>query len=148
MSCEATDFMYPMIADIYYPIVDRDKYGQVLKNWIFDRSVAVNLTIAGTALKEDIKTATFVKNENTLIGRTMSDIRKGTNKSNNSITNILVTNIRDSLHQLIYEETSGERVGKGTIYEIAAYDPIVGPFGNIEYYKIIVRRTENQGVTN
>ena len=54
MSCEATDFLYPMIADIYYPTIQRDMYGSGLKNWIFDKSVIVNFTPGGTALAEDI----------------------------------------------------------------------------------------------
>ena len=82
MSCEATDFMYPMIADIYYPTIQRDMYGSGLKNWIFDKSVIVNFTPGGTALAEDIKAKVFTKNENMLIGRIKNDIRKSTNKEN------------------------------------------------------------------
>jgi len=144
MSSEATDFLYPMIADIYYPTIQRDMYGSGLKNWIFDKSVIVNFTPGGTALAEDIKAKVFTKNENMLIGRIKNDIRKSTNKDNNSITNIIITNIRNSADELIYQETSGERSGKGTIYEIATYDPVVNPFGTIDYYKVVLRRTENQ----
>jgi hypothetical protein len=41
-------------------------------------------------------------------------------------------------------ETSGPRDGKSTIYEIASSEAIVGPFGNVEYYKVVLRRSENQ----
>jgi hypothetical protein len=42
-------------------------------------------------------------------------------------------------------ETSGPRAGKSTIFEIATNEPFVNPFGNVEYYKLILRRSENQG---
>lgn len=147
MTC-VTDFMYPMIVDIYYPIIERDMYGTGLKTWVFDKSVVANFTPGGTALAEDIKAKVYAKNENMLIGRIKNDIRSSTGKDSAAITNILITNIRNSSDTLIYQETSGERSGKGTLYEIATYDPIVNPFGDIDYYKVILRRTENQGATD
>lgn len=80
------------------------------------------------------------------MGRVRTDIRVSDNRDENSITNVLVTNIRTAAGELIYRETSGERTGKGTIYEIASQEPIMGPFGKIDYYKVVFRRTENQGI--
>jgi hypothetical protein len=67
-------------------------------------------------------------------------------EAKNSITNVIVTNIRDQNGSEIYLETSGPRSGKSTIFEIATQDPFVGPFGSTEYYKLIIRRSENQAV--
>jgi len=84
MTCaDKTDFAFPMVADIFYPI-------------------------------------------------------------DNAITNVIVTNIKDKNCNPIYLETSGIRNGKSTIFEIATQEPFVGPFGNVEYYKVILRRSENQ----
>lgn len=146
MLCEDTTFIYPMIADIYHPIVDQDRYGKISKKWVFDRTISVSLTPAGTAFKEDVKPDNFVKYGNELFGRANTDLRKSSNGTNNPLTNIIITNIRSRENVLIYEETSGQRTGKGTIYEIASQDPILGPFGNIDYYKLVVRRADNQGV--
>ena len=146
MSCNEIDFMYPMIADIYHPIVKQDIYGQVKKDWGFDRTVVINLAPVGSAFEEEVKPKVFVQYENTLLGRVKNDIRIAKDGSNNSITNVLLTNIRNCSGELIYKETSGAREDRGTIYEIATMEPLVGPFGNIEYYKILVRRAENQGV--
>jgi hypothetical protein len=44
----------------------------------------------------------------------------------------------------IYNESSGIRTGKSTLFEISTFTPIVGPFGSTEYYKIIVSRSDNQ----
>ena len=62
-----------------------------------------------------------------------------------SITNIIITNIRDSSGNIIYNESSGPRKGKATIFEIASINPIIGAFGSTEYYKLVIRRSENQG---
>jgi len=146
MSCNEIDFMYPMIADIYHPIVKQDVYGQVKKDWGFDRTIVINLAPVGSAFEEEVKPKVFVQYENTLLGRVKNDIRIAKDGSNNSITNVLLTNIRNCSGELIYKETSGAREDRGTIYEIATMEPLVGPFGNIEYYKILARRAENQGV--
>ena len=148
MLCEDSTFIYPMIADIYHPIVDQDIYGKITKKWVFDRTVSISLTPAGSAMQEDIKPDPFVKYGNDLVGRSNSDLRKSSNGTNNSLTNILITNIRSKENVVIYEETSGQRSGKGTIYEIASQEPFLGPFGNIDYYRLIVRRADNQGVDN
>ena len=146
MLCEDTNYLYPMVADIYHAIAEQDIYGKITKQWIFDRTVGISLTPAGSAMKEDIKPEPFVKYGNELVGRTNSDLRKSSNGNNNPITNVLITNVRSKENILIYEETSGQRAGRGTIYEIASQEPFLGPFGNIDYYRLTVRRADNQGV--
>lgn len=145
-ACEATDFLYPMKADIYYPIITQNQYGQPNKNWVFDRTVTINATPVGGAGTEDIKPAEFLQYENKLVSRTKSDIRISSNEQSNALTNILVTNIRTVDDTLIYKETAGPRNGRGTIYEVATAEPFTGPFGSIEYYRLLLRRTENQAV--
>lgn len=133
-----------MKADIYYPIVDQNMYGQVTKKWIFDRTIACNITPVTS--KEDYRTEAFLHHKDYLTGRIKDDVRFTSTKDRQPITNILITNIRTADDSLVYEETAGERIGKGTIYEFASLDPFVGAFGNIEYNTVALRRTENQGV--
>jgi len=143
--CESTDFMFPMLADVYYPIVDQGAYGNVKKQWILDRQFACNFTVQGTAsANEEVKPNVNITKENILIGRTKTDIRISSNKEMQSVTNILITNIKTTQDQPIYIETSGSRSGHSTIYEIASIEPILGFLGTIEYYRIILRRSENQ----
>lgn len=144
MQCEPTDFMYPMLADIYYPIVDQGAYGNVKKQWILDRSIACNFAPTGAAAGEEVKPNVNITKESILLGRTKSDIRVSGVNNRNSITNVVITNIRTNQQEDIYLETSGPRNGRSTIYEIASNEAIVGPFGNIEYYKVVLRRSENQ----
>lgn len=142
--CESTDFVYPLLADIYYPIVDQAIYGNVKKQWILNKTVATNFNSVGTAGKEEITPNVNITQEGLLVGRSRSDIRISAEGSNNSMTNVVITNIRDRFGNSIYNETSGPRAGKATIFEIATVEPFVGPFGSTEYFKLVIRRSENQ----
>ena len=143
--CESTDFMFPMLADVYYPIVDQGAYGNVQKSWVLDRTFSCNFTVKGSASAgEEIKPNVNITRESILIGRSKTDLRISTQKDRQSLTNIVVTNIRTLDTPSIYIETSGPRSGLATIYEIASQEPIVGFNNSIEYYKITLRRSENQ----
>lgn len=144
MDCNTNDFMFPMAADIYYPIVEQGSLGNVKKTWILDKAVAISVNPAGAAFKEEVVPNVNITKDTLLIGRLRKDARISSRNDNNSITNVIITNIRDRNCNEIYLETSGIRNGKSTIFEIATQEPFVGPFGDIEYYKIILRRSENQ----
>ena len=146
VDCETTDFIYPMKADIYYPIITQNNYGQANKEWIFDRTIVCNATTLGGPGDVELKPDVFLQYDGKLMSRSRSDIRVSSNNADNAITNILVTNIRSASDVIIYKETAGPRSGRGTIYEVATLEPFVGPFGEIEYYKMLWRRTENQTV--
>lgn len=144
--CEVTDFIYPMKADIYYPIITQNNYGQANKEWVFDRTIICNASTVGGAGDVELKPEVFLQYDGKLIARSKSDIRVSSNNSDNAITNILITNIRSATDLVIYKETAGPRTGRGTIYEVGTLEPFVGPFGDIEYFKMLWRRTENQTV--
>jgi hypothetical protein len=138
--------MYPMKADIYYPIISQTDYGQATKKWVLDRVIILNATPVGGAGQEDIKPEIFLQYENKLVSRIKEDPRMSTSNGSNSITNILVANIRNAQDVLIYKETAGVRAGRGTIYELGTVEPMTGPFGSVDYYKMLLRRAENQTV--
>ncbi len=144
MQCEITDFMYPLMADVYYPLVEQGAYGNVIKTWVLNKTVACNFSSGGNAMKEEVKPNVNITQDSLLIGRVKKDIRVSESEDKNSITNVLITNIRDRWENPIYLETSGPRAGRSTLYEIATSEPAIGPFGSVEYYKLTVRRSENQ----
>jgi hypothetical protein len=146
MICESTDFMFPMQADIFYPVVEQGTYGNVKKTWIQDRTIAANFSAAGSAGKEEVKPNVNITQDTILVGRARSDIRISSLDAKNSVTNVLITNIKDRNCNEVYIETSGPRAGKSTIFEIATQEPFLGPFGNVEYYNLVIRRSENQAV--
>ena len=144
MICETPDFIFPLTANIYYPIVEQDAFGDVKKQWVLDKIVACNFSPAGTAGKEEIIPNANISQEKILVGRTRSDIRISSKDSSTAMINVLISDICDSNGNKIYIETAGVRKGKSTIFEIASQEPIVGPFGSVEYFKVVIRRSENQ----
>jgi hypothetical protein len=142
--CETPDFMFPMQASLYHPIVEQGDFGAIKKQWVLDRTFACSLSSGGSAFKEEVKPNVNITQNSILVGRTKSDIRISSKDSKNSLTNILITDVKDQEGNLIYMETSGPRSGKGTLFEIATYEPFVGPFGVVDSYKLIIRRSENQ----
>lgn len=146
MICEETDFMYPLLADVYYPIIETGAYGNLKKEWILDRTIACFFNPAGRKFKEDIGTEPKVDIDNSLVGRVRNDITASNRDDLYSLTNIIVTNIRDKNGNAIHNESAGPRAGLPTIWEIATLNPIVGAFGTTEYYKLVIRRSENQAV--
>lgn len=143
-TCEQPDAIYPMKADLYYPVITQSQYGQPKKDWVYDRTVVCNAAPFGRNAKEEINPASFLQLENQLIARIKGDPRISSKNTSNAITNILITNIRDRGDSPIYVETAGSRTNKATIYEIATVQPFFGPFGDIEYYRLLLRRAENQ----
>jgi hypothetical protein len=148
MGCcdNTTDFVYPMLADVYYPIITQGPFGEIKKEWVFDRTISCNATPIGGAGSEQIKPDMFLQYEDKLIVRSRADLRITSKLSQEATTNIIITNIRFSTGQLIYKETAGPRANRGTIYEIGTLEPFTGPFNSIEYYKMLWRRTESQAV--
>ncbi len=142
--CETPDFMYPLQASVYHPIVEQGDFGAIKKQWTLDRVFACTFSSGGSAFKEEVKPNVNITQNSILVGRTKSDIRISSRDNKNSLTNILITDIRDQEGNLVYMETSGPRSGKGTLFEIATYEPFVGPFGVVESYKVVIRRSENQ----
>ena len=142
-SCEDTDFMYPMKADVYYPIVEQGAYGNVTKTWIFNKTVVCNFSKDGT-VDEEVKPNVNITLKKVLMGRTKKDIRFSQENNADAITNVVITNIRTRTDVPLYIETSGVRAGKSTIYEIESQSPIIGPFGDPDYYALAIRRSENQ----
>lgn len=142
--CETPDFMFPMQMDIFYPVVEQGAYGNVKKQWMHDRTVVCSVNPAGSAFKQEVTPNVNITQESLILGRLKTDIRISSNDSRNAITNIVVTNVKDKNGVSVYMETSGPRSGKSTIFEVATLEPFVGPFGGVEYYKIVLRRSENQ----
>lgn len=146
MQCEGKDFVFPMQVDVYYPLVEQGAYGNVKKQWIIDKTIACHFTTAGLKGKEEIVPNVNITQDTLLIGRVKSDIRISNLDSKNSMTNIVLTNIQDRNCNPVYIESAGPRAGKSTIFEVASQEPFLGPFGNVDYYKLVLRRSENQAV--
>ena len=144
--CLVTDFQFPMYADVYYSVSSQGAYGDVQKVWTKDRTTVCYLSPAGSQIKEEISPNVDLTLDSLLVGRFKEDIRFSSSSAAKAVLNILITEIKNNLGNPIYIETSGPRKDESTLYEIATFQPVSGPFGGIEYYKAILRRSENQGL--
>ena len=143
--CEPMGFMFPMQADIYYPQVEQSQYGSITKTWNLDRTIACSLNPAGAALKEELQAKVDLTQDSLLMGRSKTDLRFSSLGEGHALTDIVISNIKNSEGQELYIETSGPRDGKSTIFEVATIQPYTNPFGKLEFYKVVLRRSENQG---
>lgn len=146
MDCGSKDVLYPLQADIYYPEVSQGAYGNVAKTWSKDRTLICNLAPAGSRFREQLTPNVDISMESMLIGRFKEDIRFTQDNRGKAMTNIVVSNIKDRNCNQVYVETAGSRKDQATIFEVATVTPQVGPFGTVEYYRVILNRSENQSV--
>lgn len=133
-----------MSAEVYYPITEVGEYGTINRQWVFDKTISCSFVPAGSDSKEEIRPEILITQDTLLVGRTKEDIRISSRNSNNSINDIILTNLRDSACNELYVETAGPRAGKSTIFEVATQQPHIGPFGGIEFHKLVIRKSENQ----
>jgi hypothetical protein len=133
-----------MSAEVYYPITEVGPYGNTIRQWVFDQTVPCQFVPAGSDSKEEVKPEILITQDTLLVGRVKNDIRISKRNDPNALTNIIVTNIRDGSCNELYTETTGPRAGKSTIFEVATQQPYVGPFGGIDFHKIVLRKSENQ----
>lgn len=147
LGCDTTDLFFPMLADLYYPIITQGQYGEIKKDWVFDRTISLNAMPYSRKGMGEISPAVFLQYKDLLICRTRTDLRITSKEASEALTNIIVTNVRSAEGQIIYLETAGPRSGKGTIYEIASFDAHFAPYGSVDYYGFTLRRSENQATT-
>ncbi len=143
-TCEQTSIIYPLLADVFYPIVTEAGYGSTSKQWVLDRTIACAFAPASRKYQQDVQTNPNMTIDNQLIGRVATDLTKTSRDSLSAITNMIITNIRDAAGNTIYNESAGIRAGKSTVFEVSTFNPIVGPFGNVDYFKIVIARSDNQ----
>ena len=144
MSC-APDFLFSMYLDVYYGVDNQDQFGTEVKTWVFNRSVTGYAEILGAVSRDGLKNNQFFEYEGKLIGRSKEDITLALNSDRYPISSILVTNIRDiSTGTHFYKEPYGDRRNLSTLFEIMAVESYVNPWNEIEYYKILFNRCDEQ----
>ena len=148
MSCSEPDFLYPMKADVFCANTSQGDFGELKKEWIYDGVICLNATPFSRKGRAEIHPEMMIQDNSLLNARTRTDVRYTAQEASVALTNILITNIRFASGELVYKETAGARAGNGTIFEIASFAPAVGPFQSVEYFNIMLRRTESQTAGN
>ena len=147
MTCLDDNFLYPMTAEVYYSSVEQGQYGNIKKQWSKFKDIKCYFASSNLRNKEEQQVQNVaIVFDTVLTGRVPSDIRFDDMSSGIALTNLLITNILDGEGNPIYVETGGVRAGKSSLFEIATLSPYSGLFGKTEYYKIIIKRSDNQAV--
>jgi len=148
VACSDPDFLFPLKADVFYSKISQGDFNEIKKEWIYDGVICLNASPFSRRGRQDSPAELLIQNSSLLIGRTKTDVRYTSLEDSVPLTHILITNLRLNSGELVYKETAGVRSGKGTIFEIATYEPALGPFQSVEYYKMLLRRTESQTVAD
>jgi hypothetical protein len=134
-----------MYLDIYYAVENQDQFGTEVKTWVFNRSILGYAEILGAVNRDALKNNQFFEYESKLIGRSKEDATLALNSDRYPISSILITNIRDAETNIhFYKEPFGDRRNLSTLFEIMAVEPYVNPWNEIEYYKILFNRSDQQ----
>ena len=75
MLCDTTDFMYPLLADVFYPIVKQDGYGSINKQWVLDKTVPCSLSSVIRRGKAEVTPNVEILVDGMLIGKVRKDLR-------------------------------------------------------------------------
>lgn len=134
----------PLKADLYYSTPSQNSFGQVEKTWAFDQTIRCAFTMSTNYKDQQIQPDQMFWVQDILGGRTLVDPRVDSLGETHAMTNVLVTNIRNDKEVEIYLETAGVRDGSSTVFEVAGVLPHNGPFGDVDYYKMIVKRSDIQ----
>lgn len=132
---------YPLIADVYYAIQSQNDFGDIDKQWEYNQSIRVDFSMSTNYKDQQMQADQMMWVQDMVTGRTPTDIRIADTGSTYSLTDILITNVRNDSGDVIYFETGGSRDGEPTIFEIAGVLPHNGPWGRNDYYKIVVKRS-------
>lgn len=132
---------FPLRADIYYATQDQNNFGEIDKAWEYNQTINIDFNLSTNYKDQQMQADQMLWVQDLLGGRSLVDIRKDDNQELHSLTDIIITNVRNSKDEVIYFESAGPREGLPTIFEIAGVLPHNDPWGNNDYYKIVVKRS-------
>ena len=114
--------------------VGQNEFGESVKIWGLDRNERQSyFNVMGTVNLQDLNADTAF---------TYKD------GGNHPISDILITNVCKKARLLGApdEELHLNADGTPIVFEIMSVDPFIDPWGNIEYYKILLERADDQGL--
>jgi hypothetical protein len=136
------DLYYPMTADVYYSVQDENDFGELKRTWVKDR------TIKCSAIKErpDSKIRPTLTVESTvhydfrINMRCKSNVQMSSDETAFPITEILISNFRDSLgNQVWFEQRE-----KPTNFEVSTIEPMFDDLHNVAGYRTLLIRSQRQ----
>ena len=171
MGLKLPTFLYLMSCDVYYATyldaaesnqenilqddfgniiggVGQNEFGESVKIWGLDRNERQSYwNVMGTVNLQDLNADTAFEYKKRLNGRFKypSDPRVGDDGSVHPSSDILITNICKK-GDLGDKELHLNADGSPTVFEVMSVDPFIDPWGDIEYYKVLLERADDQTI--
>lgn len=141
--------LYPMTADVYYAEEEQSQYGNIVKRWVFDRTVNCSaITAAAGDLNGEVRVRDrSISYTSDIFFRTNEDVRKRSNNKYYPINSVAITNIRDASGQPAWINTENLKTKAETVktkYEVKTVIPSFDEFGNIGMYRTYISRSATQ----
>lgn len=144
------NILFPMSADIYYAEEIQSSYGNMVRRWVFNRTINCSaiseLVDAMVAPELKVRNKTFDYSSN-IAFRVAEDVRKSPDGKYYPITAIAITNIKDPSGEPAWingENLKYEQGATKTKYEIKTIVPAFDMFHNIGMYRMFISRSGNQ----
>ena len=122
----------------------QNEYGEAIKVWYMDRTQKkAYWNVMGSVNLQDLSADREFEYKKRLNGRFMGDTdpRVDSMGEYHPFTDMLITNVKDTAtgKQLHLNED-----GSPVIFEVMSVDPFINPWNEIEYYKLLLERADNQ----
>lgn len=144
------DILFPMTAKIYYSSTVQSEYGNVSKEWIFDREVKCSMIseMSNKSFSDELKTkgTDFLYDSNTFF-RCPEDIRKSKSGKYYPITAIAVADAKDANGEDVWINGQNLKYQPGAVptkYEVKTIVPTFDPNHNLRHWRIFLTKTQNQ----
>jgi hypothetical protein len=149
-SSSLDDILFPMTAEVYYSQTTQNDYGNIVKSWVFDRtvycSVISELSNRGFAGELKTKGQDFVYDSNAFF-RTKEDLRKKSNGSYMPITAIAITNIKDPAGNDVWINGQNLSNAAGAIktkYEVKTIVPTFNYDHTLRHFRLFISKSQIQ----
>lgn len=137
------NILYPMTSEIYYAETKQNDFGTMEQTWILDRIVKCSAVSAMSdkTLNSELKSnSPFFQYNSDIAFRVNENIQKKKNGTYYPITEILITNIKNSSGDYVWTE-SEDNV---TQYEVSSFVPSFDAFNNVDFYRGYLSRSTKQ----
>ena len=137
------DILYPMTAEIFYAETRQNDFGTMERTWVFNRTVKCSAVsaMADKTLNSELKSTTaFFQYNSDIAFRTSDNIQRKKGGTLYPITEVLVTNIKDSEGKVVWTE----REDFYTQYEIQSFVPSYDAFHAVDFYRGYLTRSTRQ----
>lgn len=145
-----SEILFPMSAEIYYAQTNQAEYGNVVKNWVFAKSVKCSAIseMSNKSFNGELKTkgGDFIY-DSSLYFRTPDDIRKDITGKYYPITAIAITEIADPNGEYVWINGQNKKNSPdpvSTKYEIKTIVPTFDYDHNLRHWRVYLSKSQTQ----